>query len=169
MATVAMDNKSAFSLQQWTEHMNRVISFAIAAILATAVASHTGRAAGAPACDADNGGIKLPTGFCAAVVAENVGRARHLVVAPNGDVFVSTQSGRGGAGGGIVALRDADGDGKLETREQFGQGSATGIGMRNGYLYYATPTQIIRYKLAAGQLKPAGDAEIVATDLPERR
>src|SRR5258705_13285579 len=83
-----------------------------------------GRAA-APACDADNGGLKLPQGFCAAVVAENVGPARHLVVAPNGDVFVSTRTGRGGTGGGIVALRDKDGDGKLETKEQFGQGSAT--------------------------------------------
>ena len=96
-----------------------------AAASAAALVSVVSRAAGPPPCDPDNGGIKLPQGFCAAVVAENVGRARHLVVAPNGDVFVSTQTGRGGAGGGIVALRDADGDGKLETREQFGQGSAT--------------------------------------------
>src|SRR5258705_212172 len=82
-----------------------------------------------PACDPDNGGLKLPQGFCAAVVADNVGQARHLVVAPNGDVFVSRETGRGGTGGGIVALRDKDGDGKLETKEQFGQGSATGIGL----------------------------------------
>ena len=124
---------------------------------------------GRPACDADNGGIKLPQGFCAAVVADNVGRARHIMVAPNGDVFVTTQTGRGGAGGGIVALRDADGDGKLETKEQFGSRQRDRHRLRNGYLYYATPTQIIRYKLPAGQLKPTGDAEIVATDLPERR
>jgi hypothetical protein len=149
--------------------MNRVKSFSVAAAIAAAFVSLVGRAAGPPACDPDNGGIKLPQGFCAAVVAENVGRARHLLVAPNGDVFVSTQSGRGGSGGGIVALRDADGDGKLETKEQFGQGSATGIGLRNGYIYYATPTQIIRYKLPAGQIKPTGEAEIVAQDLPERR
>src|SRR5215470_15506943 len=150
-------------------HMKRVISIAVAAACAAFAAGVGVGGAGAPACDADNGGITLPQGFCAAVVADNVGRARHLVVAPNGDVFVSLQGGRGGTGGGVVALRDADGDGKLETKEQFGQGSATGIGLRNGYVYYATPTQIIRYKLAAGQLKPTGDAEIVATDLPERR
>jgi glucose/arabinose dehydrogenase len=128
------------------------------------------RAGGAavPACDADNGGLKLPQGFCAAVVADNVGAARHLVVAPNGDLFVSIRS-RSGPGGGIVALRDADGDGQLETKEQFGQGSATGIGLRNGYIYYATPTSIVRYKLAAGQLKAGGEAEVVAQDLPERR
>jgi glucose/arabinose dehydrogenase len=149
--------------------VRRILSLASAAAIAAAVLSLVGRAAGTPACDADNAGLTLPQGFCAAVVADNVGRARHLVVAPNGDVFVTLQGGRGGTGGGIVALRDADGDGKLETKEQFGQGSATGIGLRNGYVYYATPTQIIRYKLPAGQIKPTGEAEIVATDLPERR
>src|SRR5438034_10635339 len=61
-------------------------------------------AAAAPACDPDNGGLKLPPGFCAAVVAENVGRARHLVVAPNGDLFVSSETGRGGSGGGGFPL-----------------------------------------------------------------
>src|SRR5256886_4477341 len=148
--------------------MNRVLSVAVAAAGAAFVLSRVG-GAGAPACDPDTGGIKLPQGFCAAVVADNLGQARHLAVAPNGDLFVSLQGGRGGAGGGIVALRDADGDGKFETKEQFGQGSATGIGLRNGYIYYATPTSIVRYKLPAGQLKPAGEAEIIAQDLPERR
>src|SRR5216117_3724078 len=149
--------------------MTRVMSAFVAFSLAAFIFVLIGRAAPLPACDAGNGGITLPQGFCAAVVADNVGPARHLVVAPNGDVFVSLETGRGGTGGGVVALRDADGDGKLETKEPFGQGSATGIGLRNGYLYYATPTQIIRYKLAAGQIKPTGAAEIVATDLPERR
>jgi hypothetical protein len=34
------------------------------------------------ACADDNGGITLPAGFCATVFADNVGHARHLVVAP---------------------------------------------------------------------------------------
>ena len=34
------------------------------------------------ACDADNGGITLPQGFCALVVADSLGPARHVVVAP---------------------------------------------------------------------------------------
>ena len=29
----------------------------------------------------------MPAGFCALVVAEGLGTARHLTVAPNGDVF----------------------------------------------------------------------------------
>ena len=34
-------------------------------------------------CDQDNGGLTLPAGFCAAVFADNLGRARHLTVAPS--------------------------------------------------------------------------------------
>jgi hypothetical protein len=36
------------------------------------------------------GGITLPPGFCATVFADNIGHARHLVVAPNGVVYVNT-------------------------------------------------------------------------------
>src|SRR5205823_14119302 len=48
-------------------------------------------------CDPDSGGITLPDGFCAVVLADQVGRARHLAVAPNGDVFVALEDGRGAA------------------------------------------------------------------------
>src|SRR3989442_1621936 len=75
-------------------------------------------AAAPPACDPDNGGLKLPEGFCALVVADGLGPARHAVVAPNGDLFVALQGGRGGAG--IVALRDTNGDGKMDVAEKFG-------------------------------------------------
>src|SRR6266571_2434827 len=99
--------------------MKRVV---FALLLVTPLVAALVVRAAPPACDPDNGGLKLPQGFCAAVVATDVGRARHLVVAPNGDVFASTQGGRGG-GGGVVALRDTDGDGKLDKREKFGEGS----------------------------------------------
>ena len=39
--------------------------------------------------------------------------------------------------GGVVALRDTDGDGQFEMKEHFGAGSSTGIALRNGYLYVA--------------------------------
>src|SRR5580765_2349311 len=125
------------------------------------------------ACDPDNGGIKLPQGFCALVVATDVGTARHMAVAANGDLYVATQS-RGGrgqpqTGGGVVALHDADGDGKFEVREQIGTGSTTGVGLRNGYLYLAHPTTIERFKMTAGQLKPTGAAEVVVAGLPDER
>src|SRR5439155_4166409 len=140
--------------------------FAVAA--AAAAVSVVSRAADPPACDPDNGCLKLPSGFCAVVVAENVGHARHLVAAPNGDLFVSTQGGRGG-GGGVVSLRDTNGDGKFDKREHFGQGSATGIALRNGYIYYATTNSIVRYKLPAGELLPTGSPEVIADGLTDRR
>jgi glucose/arabinose dehydrogenase len=91
------------------------------------------------------------------------------VVAPNGDVFVALMGSRNGTGGGIVALRDKDGDGRLETKETFGKGSSTGIYLRNGYLYVATTTTVERYKMTPGQLKPSGDAETIVSDLPAER
>ena len=112
------------------------------------------------ACDAGNGGITLPAGFCAIVAADNLGTARHLVVAANGDVYVALQKP-----GGVVALRDANGDGKFEVKESFGMGSVTGIGIRNGYLYLAKVNSVERYKLTPGQLKPAGEPEVVVSGL----
>src|SRR6266705_3267843 len=96
------------------------------------------------ACDPDNGGITLPQGFCALVVANDVGTARHMAVAN-------------------------DGDGRFDTREQIGSGSTTGVALRNGYLYLAHPKTIERFKMTAGQLKPTGAAETIVTNLPDER
>jgi glucose/arabinose dehydrogenase len=112
------------------------------------------------ACDADNGGLTLPPGFCALVVANNLGEARHATVAPNGDLYVALMNG------GIVGLHDADGDGRFETSEKFGKGSATGIDYRDGYLWVAHRNSVERYKMTPGQLKPSGDPEVVVSGLP---
>ncbi|HEV2200813.1 MAG TPA: hypothetical protein VGR73_13415 [Bryobacteraceae bacterium] len=114
----------------------------------------------APVCDPNNGGLTLPRGFCALVAADGLGTARHLVVAPNGDVFVALQDG------GVAALRDNNGDGKFEVKEHFGEDSFTGIALRNGYLYVAGRNTVLRYKMMPGDLKPAGPPETVVTGLP---
>ncbi len=124
-------------------------------------------AANAPSCDPDNGGIQLPAGFCALVVADNLGTARHLVVAPNGDVFVALQGS--GERGGVVALRDTNGDGRLERKEHFGDQSTTGVALHNGYIYLAHPTSVERFKLNPGELKPSGASETVVMGLPGER
>jgi hypothetical protein len=74
----------------------------------------------APACDPDNGGIKLPEGFCALVAIDETGAARHMAVAANGDVYVALQGGRAGKGG-VMALRDTNGDGKLDAKDRLAQ------------------------------------------------
>src|SRR5690348_18113451 len=77
-------------------------------------------------CDAGNGGITLPTGFCASVFADKLDHPRHLVVAPNGVVYVNTWHPRRGGddsdsawtGGAIVALQDTNGDGHADVTER---------------------------------------------------
>jgi glucose/arabinose dehydrogenase len=113
------------------------------------------------ACDPGNGGITLPAGFCAVVAADNLGTARHLVVNANGDVYVALQA----KPGGVVALRDANGDGRFESKESFDADSVTGIAIRNGYLYLAKKNSVERYKMTPGQLKPAGQPEVVVSGL----
>src|SRR5690349_12865881 len=100
-----------------------------------------------PVCADDNGGITLPAGFCATVFADNIGHARHLVVAPNGVVYVNTWSGRYYGndkphdGGFLVALQDTTGSGHADVNKRFGDtaqtGSAggTGIALYKGSLY----------------------------------
>src|SRR5215207_591178 len=79
-------------------------------------------------CAPDNGGITLPAGFCAAVVADLVmdGRpalARHMAVTTSGDLFVAINSPRNANPSfGIVGLRDRDGDGRAEEQSRFSPG-----------------------------------------------
>jgi glucose/arabinose dehydrogenase len=113
-----------------------------------------------PVCAGDNGGLHLPDGFCALVVAHDVGAVRHLVVGPNGDIFVNRKSG------GVLALRDTSGDGVADIRRQFGKGGGTGIVLAQGFLFYSTDDAVYRYPWRPGQLEPEGDPEPIVTELP---
>src|SRR5438477_12645910 len=66
-----------------------VVALAILAGVVASKARHVPRPALAPECSPDDGGLTLPPGFCASIFADTVGVARHLLVAPNGDVLVS--------------------------------------------------------------------------------
>jgi glucose/arabinose dehydrogenase len=116
-----------------------------------------------PTPDPDDGAIKLPPGFRATVVADDLGPLRFAAVAPNGDVYVKTRRE------GIVALRDTNGDGRAEVKETFGSGGGTGIAIRDGWLYHSTTTAVYRYRLAAGELVPKGEPETIVSGLPAER
>jgi len=126
-------------------------------------------------CDPDNGGLMLPQGFCAQVVADNLGPTRHLAVSPRGDVY-TVLAARGGPFGpppsgppenAVIGLRDANGDGKLEQVQKFGPGlNGTGVLWNNGYLYVGSNTQVARFKMDGNALVPAGQAEVIVDDLP---
>jgi len=118
-------------------------------------------------CDADNGGLKLPSGFCAVVVAKNVGRARHMVVNTNGDLYVALDNAPDGSvTGGILGLRDTDGDGRADEQVRFGPTGGNGIALRDNHLYFAPDDRVVRYDLANGALLPAGSPVTVVSALP---
>ena len=122
-----------------------------------------------PVADADNGGLFLPRGFEALVVADSTGHARHLAVNDNGDIYVKLSSSDK-LQGGIIALRDTTGDGKADVIVQFGgmdeRRSAYGTGMviHNGYLYFSSAINLYRKKLTPGKLVPDSEAEVVLKD-----
>jgi len=129
--------------------------------------SDRGTAGLVDACDPDDGGISLPPGFCAIVVAE-VGPARHLDVAENGDVFVAL-SARDEGGPGVVALRDTTGDGRADVEERWGVVGGTGIRLHDGHLYFGADDAVLRYPLPAGSLTPSGPPDTVVRGLPDER
>ncbi len=116
--------------------------------------------------DADNGGIKLASGFKALVVAEETGKARHIFVLPNGTIYIKNSSGKDNKG--ITVLKDTDGDGKADSKEYFGNYGGTGMEVYNGYLYASSNTDVYRYKLnEKGDVIDRNAPETVVTGLPD--
>jgi glucose/arabinose dehydrogenase len=113
-------------------------------------------------------GIRVPEGFDARVFAEGIGRARHIAVRDNGDVYVALREAR--PEGGVAALRDEDRDGAADRIEYFGEHAGTGIGIHDGFLYASSDNAILRYPLPAGEaLAPQSRPETVVEDFPRQR
>ena len=115
-------------------------------------------------CDKDNGSLELPEGFCAGVVADSLGFIRHLAVNDNGDIYVALRNHRLNLGG-IIALRDTDKDGKMDLLEKFIDIPGMGIKIKNGFLYFASDTDIYRYTLGQ-KLIPELPPQVLVRDLP---
>lgn len=131
------------------------------------------RPAPLPKGDSDNGGLSLPQNFEALVVIDSIGRARHITVNKNGDIYVKlTYNDVMHGAGGTVGLRDTNGDGKADTIAYFGDykdegHSAVGVTIHNGFLYTSTVKQVLRNKLTPGKLVPESKTEVVLTDEDE--
>ncbi len=123
-----------------------------------------------PACDEDNGGLVLPPGFCALVVANGVGPARHLEVAANGDVFVALRNTRGPnrttLRGGVVILRDTDGDGRADHTFRFGENGGNEVLLGREVVYFATDDAVLRYPFPPGGTGPPGAPDTLVAELP---
>jgi glucose/arabinose dehydrogenase/mono/diheme cytochrome c family protein len=129
-------------------------------------------------CPPDDSGLTLPPGFCATVFADEIGHARHLVVTPDGVLYVNTWSGdyfgddKVHDGGFLVALKDTRGSGKADVNERFGEtvqsggAGGTGIGLFQGALYAESNDRIVRYKLTPGSIVPHDPPETIVSGLP---
>ena len=116
-------------------------------------------------CASADVGLTLPDGFCAVVVADSLGPVRHLDVSASGDVYASL-SGRRDGPAGVIALRDADGDGRAELRQKFENRGGSGLQIHDGWLYFAMNDGIVRWRLTPGQLVPQGQPELLVSGLP---
>jgi glucose/arabinose dehydrogenase len=146
--------------------MIRLLGFTLAAV---ATVSLTPSGGPTPAdCAPENAGLKLPAGFCVTLFADSLAGPRQLDVAANGDVFVGLR-GRAGSQqsadrvpGGVMVLRDADGDGKADRRVKVGEFSATTVKLVGGHLYTETGTAILRYTWTPAQMTLTGPDTIVS-------
>jgi len=122
------------------------------------------------ACD---GGLVVPAGFCAQVFADRLGAPRHVVVASNGDVLVNANPSQGGVesgtgsgpGGGVILLRDRNGDGHADLVRRLGGSGGTGIAVGAGYLWATDRNNVVRFRYAAGDTM-AGAVDTIIAGLP---
>ncbi len=105
-------------------------------------------------------GLVLPEGFCAVLLATHLGPVRQIAVTPSGDVYAALQDG------GIIALRDANDDGRIDRRESFYDAGGTGIAFHGGALWFGQPDRILRWPWTPGELTPRAGPEVIVEGLP---
>jgi glucose/arabinose dehydrogenase len=131
----------------------------------------------------------VPQGYRIAPIATDLRIPRQTLVLPNGDIlvaegtggnepplrpkdFIATwikNQGKSSVRGGnrLTLLRDADGDGRYETRSVFAENLSGpyGLALANGSLYVATQNSLLRFDYRDGQTAASGPPVLV-TDLP---
>jgi glucose/arabinose dehydrogenase len=106
--------------------------------------------------------VWLPPGFAAGVFAAGVEGARAMALGPGGDLYVSAPGP-----GRVYRLPDRDRDGLADRVERWAEGLSRphGLAVRDGHLYVAETSRVVRFRLGAGGER-AGEAEVVVPDLP---
>lgn len=109
-----------------------------------------------------NAKLGVPEGFRVALWAADFADPRNMVLAPNGDIFVADMSGSK-----IHVLRDADKDGKPESRFVFAEGlnRPFGLAFRGNHLFVGNTDAVVRFDYKPGQTVAAGNP-VPITSLP---
>jgi glucose/arabinose dehydrogenase len=107
--------------------------------------------------------LVMPAGFHAEVFAENVENARSMALGPQGTVFVGSQYS-----GKLHAVVDQNGDHKADRVVLIASGldQPNGVAMRNGALYVATRSRLLRFDDIEKLLDAPPTPVTVRADLP---
>jgi len=113
--------------------------------------------------DAPLGQLVLPTGFQVSVFAENVANARSMAIGPQGTVFVGSRTGDK-----VHALVDRNGDYKADRVVIIASGldQPNGVAIRNGALYVATASRLLRFDDIEKHLDAPPAPVVLRPDLP---
>jgi glucose/arabinose dehydrogenase len=110
--------------------------------------------------------IKLPQGFAIEVYAAGIGNARQMALGDKGTLFVGSRTA-----GNVYAVIDSDGDHKADEVLTIARGltSPSGIAFRDGSLYVAEISRILRYDGIESRLKNPPEPVVVNDTLPTDR
>lgn len=106
--------------------------------------------------------IKLPPGFRIEVYAE-VDNARSMAMSPSGTVYVGNRNGDK-----VYAVRDTNGDNKADKRWIVASGlnSPTGVAFKDGSLYVAEISRILKFENIEDKLNNPPAPIVVTADYP---
>ena len=117
----------------------------------------------------ENGGVgcvKLPEGFSIDYYAENIEGARSMALSPNGTLFVGSRDA-----GKVYAVLDTNNDSKADNVLVLAEGldMPNGVAFRNGSLYVAEVSRVIRYDDIESRLQNPPEPVVVNSSFPAER
>lgn len=110
--------------------------------------------------------LTLPDGFSVSIFADEVTNARQMALGDNGTVFVGSRSA-----GLVHALVDQDKDGKADKKYVIASGlnMPSGLTFKDGDLYVAEVSQVLKFANIESQLEKNIEPEVVVPNLPKER
>ncbi|MET4080914.1 glucose/arabinose dehydrogenase/mono/diheme cytochrome c family protein [Pedobacter sp. UYP30] len=112
-----------------------------------------------------NAGLIIPQGFSAVKLIEGIGKARHLIVTPKGNIYVRLAKPVNNQG--TLLLREING--KATVKSGFGNYGGTGVRLYKDHLYVASNSEIFRYKVDANDnVMNPDEPETIVTGLVDK-
>ena len=145
-------------------HLAMIGMLGMIGLLIAAGCQYRGYLAGfLPTAAADMGDVRLPPGFRITVYAAEVPNARQMALGPPGVVFVGSK-----AEGKVYAVVDRDGDHKADGVHVIASGlnSPSGVAYRDGALYAAAVSRVLRWRDVARDLAHPPPPEVVSDAFP---